>query len=504
MQKLNREKVKKIFFHILLTILINALCISLMLVLNRQYIHDENIFLLFILAVLIIVIETKSILYGIITSVLLCSLFNFFLTEPQHSFVMDDINYYISFVVFIIISIIFGSIVIQLQKKVEQSRENEKRINILYVLSKKFLNCHGQKEIFDAIDQCLQSNLKIPFLLMDQESDKRFGTIKELSPEAKEACDFSINQFTIVGKNQAVYSSSPFIIFPIRSKALQFGLIYLDLTNCELSHSEFGFLKSISTEAAVVLEREKAIIEQEVSEGKREKEHFKSTLLRSLSHDLKTHLTSIQSGSLFLKENIKEISSEETEELLDNIYSESVSLYGFVNNLLNISKLGDKQSIVMVYESLQDILQNVKDYYKNINYTQTILFPQVDDTLLVYCNAQLIIQVFVNLINNGLKYTRENSTIEIKITNDENHLFVEIEDNGGGIQEEKLKSLFDEEKTISNKKDAYRSNGLGLIICKAIIQAHKGEIKAKNNDKGGATFSFYLALKKEAEHDTDH
>ena len=128
----------------------------------------------------------------------------------------------------------------------------------------------------------------------------------------------------------------------------------------------------------------------------------------------------------------------------------------------------------------------------------------MDDTLLVYCNAQLIIQVFVNLINNGLKYTRENSTIEINITNDENHLFGEIEDNGGVIQEEKLKSLFDEEKTISNKKDAYRSNGLGLIICKAIIQAHKGEIKAKNNDKGGATFSFYLALKKEAEHDTDH
>ena len=134
MQKRKLFKRNTLLFNILITLLINGLAIGLMLVLNRSYIHDENIFILFILAVLIITIETKSIIYSIISCAFLCLAFNFFLTEPQYSFVMDDLNYYISFGFFIIIAIIFGSIVIQLQKEVKQSQENEKRINILFDL----------------------------------------------------------------------------------------------------------------------------------------------------------------------------------------------------------------------------------------------------------------------------------------------------------------------------------------------------------------------------------
>ena len=500
----SREKGKKLLINIVITILVNALAIGLMLVLNRQYIYEENIFLLFILAVLIIVIETKSIVYGIVSSIFLCSSFNFFLTDPQYSFVMDDINYYISFIVFIIISIIFGSIVVKLQNKVVLSKENERRINILYDLSKKLLNCHGSKEVFDNINSSLAKNLNFRFLLTDISNNKNYGNVEELSLEAKEAMDFSINQFTIVGRNQAIYSSSNFLVFPIRSKSYKFGAIYVDLRGEDIKNVDFSFIKSISTEAAVVLEREEAIKEQEISEHKVEKEHFKSTLLRSLSHDLKTPLTSIESGSLFLKENLDSLSKDETKELLDNIYTESVSLYAFVNNLLNISKMADKKSLVKVYESLDDIMENVKQYFTNIKHSQKIVFPSIDDFLLVYCNAQLIIQVFINLIGNALKYTKEDSTISVDVHKENNRLLASIEDDGGGIDEAKIKTIFDEEKRAELKKDSYRSSGLGLIICKNVVEAHNGSIEAFNNSKGGATFRFYIDLNKGKDHDTDN
>ena len=496
MKKFINTKTKKIIFNILISILINAFAIGLMLVLNRQYIHDENIFIFFILAILIIIIETKSIIYGLISSTILCLSFNFFLTDPQYTFVMNDLNYYISFAVFIAISLIFGSIVIQLQKKIQQSQENEKRINILFELSKKFLNCRGEEEIYSYIDDCLKNNLNYRYLINDINNNKTYGNITTLSNEANEANDFCINQFTIVGNNQAVYSSCEFIIFPIRSKSLKFGTIYIDLTKKQLNQSDFGFLKSIATEASVVLEREKAIEEQEKSEHKSQIEHFKSTILRSLSHDLKTPLTSIQSGSMFLKENLSSIDQQEQLELLDNIYNESIFLYSFVNNLLNISKIADKQSIVKQYESLYDIIENVKDYFSKLKFSQKILFPTIDESLLIYCNAQLIIQVFINLIDHGLKYTKENSEIHIDISTKGNRLLVEVKDNGGGISENKLKMLFNEEKTVNLKKDAYRSNGLGLFICKSIIEIHGGTIEAFNNDIGGATFKFYIELSK--------
>lgn len=504
MQKRKLFKRNTLLFNILITLLINGLAIGLMLVLNRSYIHDENIFILFILAVLIITIETKSIIYSIISCAFLCLAFNFFLTEPQYSFVMDDLNYYISFGFFIIIAIIFGSIVIQLQKEVKQSQENEKRINILFDLSKKFLNCHDEDEIYNCITACLEENIKNKFLLKNLFLNKTYGNVDSLSNEEMEACDFSVNQFTIVGYNQPVYSSNNFLVFPIRSKSVKFGYIFIRLIKNSFSDSEFSFIKSISTEAAVVLERERAIQEQEKSEHKSEREHFKSTLLRSLSHDLKTPLTSIQSGSLFLKENLDNISATETKELLDDIYNESVSLYSFVNNLLNMSKISDRQSINKEYESLADIMQNVEEYFSKQKFSQKIIYPTVDETTLIYCNAQLMIQLFINLISNGIKYTAPGSTISVIFNINNDNLLAEISDNGGGIPVDKIKDLFKEDKRLLQKKDAYRSNGLGLIICKSIVEIHNGFIEAMNNDIGGASFKFRIPLKRGEHDDTDN
>ena len=207
---------------------------------------------------------------------------------------------------------------------------------------------------------------------------------------------------------------------------------------------------------------------------------------------------------MFLKENLEGISSTEAKELLDDIYNESVSLYSFVNNLLNISKISDRQSINKEYESLADIMQNVEEYFSKQKFSQSIIYPTVDETTLIYCNAQLMIQLFINLISNGIKYTAPGSTIRVIFHINNDNLLAEISDNGGGIPVDKIKDLFKEDKRLLQKKDAYRSNGLGLIICKSIVEIHNGFIEAMNNDIGGASFKFRIPLKRGEHDDTDN
>lgn len=487
------SKIKTELIRIGITLLIVGICIGLEIALDLIYIHDENIFLLFILAVLIILIETKNIIYGAVASIILVFSFNFFLTDPRYTFMMDDLNYYISFVVFLIISLICGSLVIKIQRKAKEAKESEERIEILYEFSRKTLNCHSEKELFEAMENCLKANLSQPFFVCRE--------IVKDNPEAQddaEAIEYALNQNEIVGKGQNIYGNLPLIVFPLRSKANKFGALVIK-SETPLPSPTFDFVKSIANEMVVVLEREKITFERERSEEAREKEKFKSTLLRSLSHDLKTPLTSIQSGSLFLKENIQALSTKEQVELLDDIHHESEELYAFVNNLLNISKLDDQNSIAKDYESVDEMLQNVKEYFRTIQTDRLVKFPEVDSSLFVYANAPLLVQVFVNLIDNALKYTKPGSEIDVGCSVDGNRVLFEVSDNGGGIKPEKFSSLFKDIFAVSAKKDAYRSSGLGLGICKAIVNAHNGAITAENNDKGGATFHFNLPLKKEGD-----
>ena len=493
MSSKSKDKIKAELIRIGITLLIVGICIGLEIALDRIYIHDENIFLLFILAVLVILIETKNIVYGAVASVILVFSFNFFLTDPRYTFMMDDLNYYISFVVFLIISLICGSLVIKIQRKAKEAKESQGRIEILYEFSRKTLNCHSEKELFEAMDDCLKANLSQSFFVCREITKEKLA-----NQDDAEAIEYALNQNEIVGKGQNTYSSLPLTVFPLRSKANKFGALVIQCDN-PLPAPTFDFVKSITNEMVVVLEREKITFERERSEEAREKEKFKSTLLRSLSHDLKTPLTSIQSGSLFLKENIQALSQKEQVELLEDIHRESEELYAFVNNLLNISKLDDQSSIAKEYESVDEILQNVKEYFRTVQTDRVVRFPEVDSSLFVYANAPLLVQVFVNLIDNALKYTKPGSEIDIACAVEGNRVFFEVSDNGGGIKPEKFNSLFKDIFAVSAKKDAYRSSGLGLGICKAIVNAHNGTITAENNDKGGATFRFNLPLKKEGD-----
>ena len=113
----------------------------------------------------------------------------------------------------------------------------------------------------------------------------------------------------------------------------------------------------------------------------------------------------------------------------------------------------------------------------------------------VYTSAQLLIEVLVNLVENSIKHTKKNTTISITYEVTKQNVIFNVIDDGGGIKNKNKEQIFDDFYSLTSKQDRHTSNGLGLSICRAIVEAHGGKISAINNDLGGATITFNIPNK---------
>lgn len=229
--------------------------------------------------------------------------------------------------------------------------------------------------------------------------------------------------------------------------------------------------------------------EEKKARDKEEKEKtikLYNTLLNSLSHELRTPISTIIGAIDTLKENKENISAENKNELLNQIDLASVRLNRQVENLLNMSRLETgmlklNSDWCDTNELINSVIHKLASPYK-----QTIIF-EPDETLPLFkYDRGLIEQVLQNLLHNAINHTTENSVITIVAKNQSGHCHISVSDNGNGIPETELPNLFDKFYRLPKTKAG--GSGLGLSIVKGFIEAHNGTIKVENNVTGGVTF----------------
>lgn len=230
-----------------------------------------------------------------------------------------------------------------------------------------------------------------------------------------------------------------------------------------------------------------------------EREHMLNSMLKSISHDLRTPLTGIVGASYLIIEQ-PELKKDDIDLLARDIHDQAKWLTQIVENILNMSKI--ESGSLMIHKNLEVVDDLINEAVQHVpeleNRHYTITVPH--QLLLINVDGQLIIQVFINLLDNAIKYTTPKDTISICVEEDEQNIIFTIKDTGTGIQESILNHIFDEFVTYSGvTNDSKKGIGLGLAICKAIIIAHGGHIYAMNNDEGGASFIFSLPKVKELE-----
>lgn len=237
---------------------------------------------------------------------------------------------------------------------------------------------------------------------------------------------------------------------------------------------------------------------QEAFRMEAEKEKMRSNLLRSVSHDLRTPLTSILGTTSALLDNGDKIPQEKQRELLSECHDDAEWLIRMVENLLSVTRMNSNDTkIVKSMEAVEEVVgEAIRKFNKRFPDTLvTVEAPA--ELLLVPMDAILTEQVIINLLENAVIHGKSLQTIHLTVSKTEDYAIFDIHDQGVGIREDMFEHLFDGYFSSSNEADitGKRNMGIGLSACAAIVSAHGGTIAAQNHIQGGAVFRFTLPLK---------
>ena len=234
--------------------------------------------------------------------------------------------------------------------------------------------------------------------------------------------------------------------------------------------------------------------EREAATVQIENERLRSTLLRAISHDLRTPLTSISGNASNLLSHEDSFDETTRQSLYRSIYEDSLWLNHMVENLLASTRLENGEAkLSFSTEVLEDILEEAASHVRAFSPNHQILVESPSEMILVRADARLIMQLLINLLNNAVKYTPEGSTVRVTAEKRGGTAYITVADNGPGVPDEHKPKIFDMFYTGDQSvSDGRRSLGFGLALCKTIIKVHGCEISVSDNVPHGAVFTFSL------------
>lgn len=235
-----------------------------------------------------------------------------------------------------------------------------------------------------------------------------------------------------------------------------------------------------------------------------EREAMRANLLRAVSHDLRTPLTTIYGSSSAILENGEALTEEQKQRMVQGINQDSQWLIRMVENLLSVTRIdsGEIKLIktpTVLYELIDSVLLKFKKRYPNVKVDVSI----PDELVMIPMDAILIEQVILNLLENAVQHAKGMTLLELRVSTSPKSVVFEISDNGCGISVDRLDKIFTGyyDGTEQPSDTQKRVSGIGLSVCATIIKAHGGQISAENREGGGALFAFELAREEDTFND---
>lgn len=503
------------YTDLLKTILILTLCTVAGMFFYHSGIREANIITIYILGVLIIASQTKSKLTCILSSVAGVLVFNFFFTVPRFTFQAYGTDYPITFSVMLISSLITSTLTMRVRTQARESSKKAYRTEILLETNR---NLQKAKTVEGIIEEGLNQLSRLlrrdifvritegvaflppRFLSINTDifNPSKFETTEELS-----AALWVAKNKKEAGRSSVTLPNLEALYLPVANYGEVYGVLGIALNNGEyLEPFERSLLDAMLIEMAAAIEKFKLNELQERAAMEAEKERLRANLLRAISHDLRTPLTSISGNASVMLSNESRIDEPTKRRLCQDIYDDSLWLINLVENLLAITKLengsmGISMRPELVDEVIDEALKHIqkKDGHK-------ITVKGQEELLLIIADARLLIQVIINIVDNAVKYTDEGSHIIVSYFRHKDKVVIEIKDDGQGISDEEKEKVFDMFYTTGNALgDSRRGLGLGLALCKSIINAHGSEIFLHDNMPHGTIFSFELKMKEVTEYE---
>lgn len=459
-----------------LAAVVSVALITAVLELLKPYLGTPTVALLFLLPVLLSTTRW-GLGAGIIAAVCSFLLFNFFFISPYYTFVVHHTQDVIVLIVFLMVAVVISQLVGRVKSSLAKAQAREREVILLYQLSAELTGVRYP----EAVGQMLAQKIRDIF------QPTRVQVL--LPPSSDEPPTTSQHA------NEDLSDRHPDHIVPMDSSRGRLGEIKLWEGEQPLNDAEFRLLQALCGQGALALERAMLAEKETRATILEESDRFKSALLSSVSHDLRTPLASITGALSSLAEDGIYLNEDAQGDLISTALEQAERLNRVVGNLLDMTRLEStmlnlirKPTDVpdLIGVALQEMGKSVESY--------PIELDVPSDLPPVLIDLVLVSRVVVNVLDNAIKYSRPGSTIEIAARQVGSMIEIAISDQGAGIPSEALPHIFDKFYRVQRRDNMTTGTGLGLSISKGILDMHGGDIWAKNRPAGGATVTIALPL----------
>ncbi len=489
-------------------LLIMTLSVLVGILFDRIGFSQANVIVVLILGVLITANQTRGRFYGVVASVIGVLLYNFFFTEPRFTLNAYGAEYPITFAIMLVAALITSGLTSKVKRQAAAATINAFRANILLEADRNLQDAKTKEEIVQRSLYEIARFAKKPAVIYLADGGNVDGVfaVNEYGEEQKQAeflnederavAAWCIRNRHSAGKGTNTLPGAAARYTPLTTKEGVLAVVgIVEEAEEQAGSMQDSLLYALYAQITSALERYVLNEAQREAEMQAESERFRSNLLRAVSHDLRTPLTSISGSANSMLTN--KFDEKTQNRLIAGIYDDSVWLINLVENLLSVSRIdNDNVKLRTEPQLMSEIIEEALRHVSRRVSEHHLLTHLQDDMMMVAVDVQLIVQVLINIIDNAVKYTDAGSTIEILVVKRGNEAVVRIGDDGKGISDRDKKNIFDMFYTVSgNKGDSRRGLGLGLALCKIIVEAHGGQIAVMDNSPvHGTVFEFTLPI----------
>jgi len=426
--------------------------------------------------------------------------FDFFFVPPYYTFAVSDIRFVVTFGVMFFVAYVITRLTLQIREQAEASRMRERSTAALYALSRKLARERKKDSIFNVaakhISEVFQS--RIVFLIINEQgelavSETRSGTFPVNGKELSVARWVFDNRHA-AGLGTDTLPAATALYLPMITSTGVVGVIGVLPENHKngFDTEDMHFLESFVNQTAMAMER--VILAKEAHEERlrAEAQNVRNTFLSSVSHDLRSPLAVVSGAASTLLEKDTSLDQSARLELLRTIHEETDRLERIIRNVLNLTRL--ESGAIMVrkeWQPLEEIIGVILNRFSDRLKERTLELKIPPDLPIIPFDTLLMEQVLSNLMENALRHTPPGTSVEITITPQESAVMIEIADRGPGIPAHEEETIF---KKFTRSTNTRMGAGIGLSICRAIIEAHGGRIWVENRSGDGAAFKFVIPV----------
>ncbi len=439
---------------------------------------------------------------SIFASLLSVAAFDFFFVTPYLTFAVSDTQYLVTFAVMLAVAVVISTLTTRVRAQADAARHRERRTAALYAMTRDLISLQELDELLRVATRHIAEvfGSRVAAFLPDAAGQlaRRVG---ELGSGASDASELGVARWVyehgqLAGRGSATLPGARALYLPLSAARGTVGVLAIEPPTAEApaTPEQLHLLETFAAQAALAIERVALVEEAQQARLRSEADRLRNSLLSAVSHDLRTPLATITGSASALVEQEAALDPAARRELAHAIQEEADRLNRLVHNLLEMTRLESGGIHVRKdWEPLEEVIGSALARVEKRLGPRRVDVRLPADLPLVPLDPLLVEQVLINLFDNAIKYTPEDTPIEVSAAADDHVVSVTVADRGPGLAPGEEARIF--EKFYRGEAAGTGSGaGLGLAIARGMVEVHGGQIVAEPRPGGGALFRFTLPL----------